>query len=1033
MRNSVISICRFACIALWLIQTPPPEDNRRAASADLLSRQFSHGARLPVYFIENRGQADALVRYFVQSPATTVAFTHDSIYYTLRRDRPVTGLHYRNASLGEEPAVTGWTVALHLIDVNPGLVIEPEERTEAVLNYFRGSPESWITGVPAYAQVVYRNVWPGIDLRFSGADGNLKYTFFLKPFADPSRIRMAYQGATAVSLSVNGRLHIETPNGGFSEDVPVAWQEEGSERQPVSASFVLKGDELGFSVGAYDRTRELVVDPLVMVYSGYIGGTSTDEGWAIAVDAAGNAYVAGHTESTQSSFPVTVGPDSTKGGDFDAFVAKINSAGTGLVYAGYIGGTAREHGYGITVDSSGAAYVVGDTTSSQSSFPVTSGPDTTHNGNSDAFIAKVSASGTSLVYAGFVGGTDIDKAWAVGVDGGGNAYVAGETYSGAASFPETAGLDMSYNGAGDGFVAKVSANGLSLSYATYFGGAGFDAIYGIAVDSGGNAYVSGTTNSSEATFPVAGGPDTTHNGLNDAFVAKLDSSAGLEYSGYVGGSLSDYSRAVAIDGAGNAYIAGWTTSNESTFPVLIGPDLTYNGGANDAFVAKVDSTGSNVEFCGYIGGAGLDQGQGVAVDGAGNVYVTGATDSTEGSFPVTVGPDLTANGGSDAFVAKVRARGDQLVFAGFLGGTGIDWGLAIALDAAGAVYLTGYTSSNQSSFPATAGPDLTFNGVDDAYVTKIASFPGTAGPTIALRNGFNAIETNTFPSRDLRNASGGFRLDPSLAMTSGGQAFMAGRDSGSGVWINFLKPDNTYNGWVFAGGNSPGQPALAVAGETSWIAVRDPWNSYYVRSYNPNFGFGAWTWLQGILATDPQIAGCPNGDVYVAGKDFWNGVWTRRYHAGTWQSWYFIGGIITGKPGLTCGADNAAYLAARDTWNNMWLARVVEETSSSWHYGEGLFDGDLHVAANGNLIHVAGLSSSVPWYRTWEIGSGWAGWQSPGGVLAHFTPAVYNNHIYLSGEDSDGNVWWWSSLSMSWSSLGDRNVAATSLFSGGYR
>jgi hypothetical protein len=274
-----------------------------------------------------------------------------------------------------------------------------------------------------------------------------------------------------------------------------------------------------------------------------------------------------------------------------------------------------------------------------------------------------------------------------------------------------------------------------------------------------------------------------------------------------------------------------------------------------------------------------------------------------------------------------------------------------------------------------------------------------------------------------------------LALSPSGRAFLVGRDSAVGVWINTLNPDETYSGWLFAGGNSPGQPALAAAGDTAYIAVRDPWNSYSVRTFNPNSGLGSWTWLQGILATDPQIAACPNGDVYLTGRDSFNGVWTRRYSAAasSWQAWRFIGGIIAGTPAITCGADNAAYIAARDPSNNMWLARVFEESSASWNYGAGIFQGDLQIATQGNLIHVFGLAANVPWYRTWLIGTGWQGWTSPGGVLTHLAPAVYGSHVFLTGQDASGNLWWWSSLGNSWRNFGNKNVAPGSAFSASAR
>jgi hypothetical protein len=394
-----------------------------------------------------------------------------------------------------------------------------------------------------------------------------------------------------------------------------------------------------------------------LVYAGYLGGAGDDYGFAIAVDGAGNAYVTGDTNSTQATFPVTIGPDLTYNGNYDAFVAKVNPAGTGLVYAGYIGGDGNDYGSGgIAVDGAGNAYVTGSTASTQATFPVTVGPDLTHNGgNYDAFVAKANPTGTGLVYAGYIGGAGDDLGSDIAVDGAGNAYVTGVTDSTQASFPVTVGPDLTHNGGNVAFVAKVNPTGTGLVYAGYIGGDSVGAGNGIAVDGAGNAYVTGDTWSTEATFPVTVGPDLTFNGYSDAFVAKVNpAGTGLVYAGYIGGDGNDYGSDIAVDGAGNAYVTGWTGSTEATFPATIGPDLTYNGSYDDAFVAKVNPTGTGLVYAGYIGGADNDFGYAIAVDGAGNAYVTGSTASTQATFPVTVGPDLTHNGGNyDAFVAKV--------------------------------------------------------------------------------------------------------------------------------------------------------------------------------------------------------------------------------------------------------------------------------------------------------------------------------------------------------------------------------------------
>jgi hypothetical protein len=486
----------------------------------------------------------------------------------------------------------------------------------------------------------------------------------------------------------------------------------------------------------------LVVDP-VLLYAGYIGGAGQDFGNAITIDSDGYVYVVGYTDSNQASFPVTIGPDLTYNSGQDAFVAKLTPDGTQLVYSGYIGGVGQEFGMNIAVDEVGNAYLVGYTNSDETTFPVRMGPDLSYNGSQDAFVAKLSADGANLLYAGYIGGAGDDFGHGIAVDGGGNLYVVGITGSSEATFPVTVGPDLSFNGPPyDSFVAKVNAAGTGLVYAGYIGGSGDDALNTVAVERACTvacaAYVTGSTASDHTTFPVVAGPDLSYNGGTDAFVAKLKGDGtGFVYAGYIGGSGADYLYSIAVDGGGNAYVYGNTDSTEATFPVTVGPGLTYQGGRYDAFVAKLNATGTALIYNGYIGGAGDEFGRGVAVDDAGNAYVTGWTSSTEATFPVLGGPDLTYNGGpSDVFVAKVNTAGTALEYAGYIGGSSEEMtGHAnpIAVDPAGtASYIIGSTSSNEATFPVTVGPDLTFNGAYDSFVAKVSDTPVSQPPTAAF-------------------------------------------------------------------------------------------------------------------------------------------------------------------------------------------------------------------------------------------------------------------------------------------------------------
>ena len=736
-----------------------------AYAADTNDRLQVTLAEFPLYFIENRGQVDREVAYYIRGSDKTLYFTHQGVTYVMVGSAGAhsDGRPPRSSELEKVQGGRAWAFRLEFIGANPQVQPKGSELTPAVISYFKGPREQWYTGLKTYQGVVYADLWPGIDLEYSGTINELKYRLVIWPGADPAQIQLAYRGVRGLRINGEGQLEVLTPLGILQDDRPYAYQEIGGQRLPVDVAYALgtahaSDNAYSFQLGAYDRSQPLIIDPVQLVYCGYIGGTADDQATGVAVDSSGNAYVAGWTLSTEESFPVVntgwLG-SMAYSSSFDAFVAKVNPSGKALVYCGYIGGDDIDQAFDIAVDGAGNAYLAGSTFSSQASFPVTTGPDTAFGGGSDAFVAKVDASGTALDYCGYVGGDSIDEAYGIAVDSSGRAYIAGTTSSEAATFPVTnTGWVSStqYNGGiFDAFVAQINAAGTALQYCGYLGGSNTESALDLALDSANNAYVCGHTLSTPAEgFPVTIGPYTTYSGgedQGDAFVAKIHSDASaLDYCGYIGGTANDLAEGIAVDAAGNAYVAGSTAQAAgSGFPVTSGwltDTFKVHNGNWDAFVAKVNASGSALAYCGYIGGIALDYGRDIAVDGAGYAYVAGDTGSAEGTFPKIVGPDLTHNGNKDGFVAKVDRAGQDLVFCGYLGGAEDEEGTDIAVDSQGSSYMVGWTRSTQATFPKTAGPDMSHNGGADAFVAKLSAYPDCRITTTTAPEGVCATTAN---------------------------------------------------------------------------------------------------------------------------------------------------------------------------------------------------------------------------------------------------------------------------------------------------
>jgi len=747
------------------------------------TQAISSYGNLPLQFEPNQGQTDSRVGFlsrgpgytlFLTSAGATLAFvqrpprashrpghpvpssgrsTHadllgngaDSITSTTPQTESVIRLGFAGAALNAHPTLTGE-------DPLPGRV-----------NYFQGkqSDGGWHTNIPTYGRVTYHDVYPGIDVVYYGTQGHtLEYDWRVAPGVDPTAIRMDVEGAQSTTVDGQGALVLHTVLGDVQQRTPMVYQDVDGRRVDIPTHYSLTGEhQVGFAVGAHDAHRPLVIDP-VLVYSTYLGGSGGNDGYGIAVDSVGAAYVTGDTAST--SFPTTTGAfATTSAGGYDAFVTKLNVSGAALVYSTYLGGNGADSGNGIAVDGAGDAYVTGNTDSSD--FPTTTGAfSTTYGGGSDAFVVKLNASGSALLYGAYLGGSGQDSGNGIVVDGTGAAYVTGLTYS--TNFPTTTGaFSTTYGGGGDdAFAAKLNSTGSALLYSTYLSGSGYDEGYGIAVDGAGAASISGYTTS--PNFPTTTGAfATTYSGggNGEAFVTRLTASGNaLLYSTYLGGSGGDIAYGVAVDGVGAAYVTGNTYSSD--FPTTPGAfSTTYSGGGNnEPFVTKLTASGSALLYSTYLGGSGGGGGSGIAVDGAGAAYVTGYTDSAD--FPTTPGVFTTygGNGRDDAFVTKLSASGGALPYATYLGGSGVDDGAGIAVDGAGAAYVTGYT--NSTDFPTTTGAfSTTYRGdgnTFDAFVAKFAGFPSS--PTATAQGGI----VPWHPHRTVRLADG---LSASVDLANG--------------------------------------------------------------------------------------------------------------------------------------------------------------------------------------------------------------------------------------------------------------------------
>jgi hypothetical protein len=744
-QGRVIAIAVIALAAGALLPAPntlpssqllPEVRTSHALSDSARDRVLAKFEGSPLSFVENAGQIDSSARYYAQGAGYSFSFTDDRVLLSFAKPTPESagselGAGRRFSDRSER--VEGVTLALEFVGASGAAVPDGSHTAPGKVNYLIGDdPDGWHTGLATYEQIVYRDLWPGIDMAFSGSQGKLKYSFVVAPGASPSDIALAYRGADDVFLNRRGSLALRTPVGTLRDSRPVSYQEIGGSRRPIATRFVMRDGPndrtgFGFALGAdYDTSRPLVIDPELR-YSTFLGGGRIDEAWGIAVRR-GRAYVTGDTLS--GAFPTTPGAfDVTRDGSHDAFVTKLNRTGSALAYSTFLGGGSSENGLGIAAGRGGSAYVTGFTESAD--FPTTPGAfDTIFNGDLDAFVTKLSRTGSALAYSTFLGGGSSEEASGIAARFGGSAYVTGFTQS--ADFPTTPGaFDATFNDDpasfdSDAFVTKLDPTGSTLAYSTFLGAAeseegagGSEAASGIAVDPDGRAYVTGLT-TSEAFPTTPGAFDTSYNDPadvfnGDVFVTKFNpAGSALGYSTFLGARNEDAGDGIALDGHDHAYVTGSTHS--ARFPTTSRAFDTTHNGSEDAFVTKLRITGSALAYSTFLGAGGGEVGSSITVH-RGQAYVTGST--TSARFPTTGGAfDRSYNDRRDALVTKLNAAGSALGYSTYLGGPSSDDGSGIGVAPEGRAYVTGSTRS--ARFPTTQGAfDRTHNGSVDAFVSKV--------------------------------------------------------------------------------------------------------------------------------------------------------------------------------------------------------------------------------------------------------------------------------------------------------------------------
>jgi len=770
------------------------------------SENLNAYGKLPLTFEANIGQANPQVKFLTRSNGQVLFLSQRETILVLHESTP-------SAPAWKGPARKnrhGRSSVLRFrwVGGSAQANVQGDSLLATRSNYYSGNDASrWVSNVPHFGRVLYREVYPGVDVVFYGQEGKLEYDLVIQPGVRPDTIVMEIKGARRIRLDAQGNALLETGAGDVRLERPTIYQVLAGEKRPIRGGYVRIGKHrLGFQVEQYDARLPLVIDP-TLSYTAHVQGNNATFARGIAVDASGNAVLVGETSAT--NLPMVAAAQPNTGGYTDVFVRKLNASGTGIIYSTYLGGNNFESAGGIAVDSNGNAYVIGTATSTD--FPTTAGafmrtcPTTYCN---TPFAAKFSPSG-ALVYSTLLGGSNAGGI-AVAADSTGIAYLTGLIASNdlpiVNAFQPTYGGTISTSSV-NGFVQKLSADGSQILYSTYLGGAGETYARSIAVDGAGSAYVAGRTAS--LGFPLLNSFQPAAANASGFFITKFSPDGrSLAYSTVIPAVPGDYAVGVAVDGGGNAYMAG--TTNSPDFPVTKAYSRTSCLAAINAtctvpwvFALKLNANGGSLGYSTFIGPG---RAAGVAFDSTGRLHVTGLTASP--SYPAVAPLQATLQQGAsnpDTFIATLDATGD-LVFSTFLGGAAtIDEGSGLAADGSGNLYVAGTTAQSGYLLPAADFPDvgqqnsLCCGTLYSAFVAKISP---SNNPAVS-------VSPRTGPVLFLRNVGGGSLTISSMTPASPGLSnYGCGTSLAAGASCAF----SFASGTLTITSNAPGSPHTFTIG-----------------------------------------------------------------------------------------------------------------------------------------------------------------------------------------------------------------------------